>query len=338
MVKVRDGSWRMCACVELKLYQNLTDSTYTNAPWFSDNHSLVCKSETSAARLPSKMSNAACICKATFSCCWCFWFMNLTVVIRESCAQHVCGVCQVLQWLWFHFLARMSRTGHLCGTDENRQLYSLLMMPSKRKANLPKPLHAACVLAADMNECMSRLVGCKACMRIFSILSIPSFLHLLLCIFSLHSVSKWTFRCPLPTPPLWPATGQRGAEVPLRCRLTCTNTTVCFICLCWFCFTLYWATLQSAHPGGPWAVGGPRGWRRHAEQTSIATFLPHCPAARQLAFTGCVAHFKPCFSARKISINCCQCHLCSLLISVFAGYFNKSGGLSVERTSVVYKH
>lgn len=88
-------------------------------------------------------------------------------------------------------------------------------------------------------------------------------------------------------------------------------------------FTLYWATLQSAHPGGPWAVGGPRGWSRHAEQTSIATFLPHCPAARQLAFTGCVAHFKPCFSARKISINCCQGHLCSLLISAFAGSFKK---------------
>lgn len=165
-------------------------------------------------------------------------------------------------------------------------------------------------------------------MRIFPILSISSFLHLLLCIFSLHSVSKWTFW----SQPITTTTGQRGTEVPLRCFLTCTNTTVCFICLCWFCFTLYWATLQSAHPGGPWAVGGPRGWRRHAEQTSIATFLPHCPAARQLAFTGCVAHFKPCFSACKISINCCQCHLCSLLISVFAGYFNKSGGLSVERT------
>lgn len=178
--------------------------------------------------------------------------------------------------------------------------------------------------------------------------SFPSFPSLLSSIFScVFSLCTLCLSGPSGPPPITTTTGQRGTEVPLRCCLTCTNTTVCFICLCWFCFTLYWATLQSAHPGGPWAVGGPRGWRRHAEQTSIATFLPHCPAARQLAFTGCVAHFKPCFSACKISINCCQCHLCSLLISVFAGYFNKSGGLSVERTvltivllitSVVYKH
>lgn len=49
------------------------------------------------------------------------------------------------------------------------------------------------------------------------------------------------------------------------------------------CAALHWAPPQSAHPGGRWAVGRPRGRRRRRrqrEQTSVATFLPHCPAAR----------------------------------------------------------
>lgn len=44
--------------------------------------------------------------------------------------------------------------------------------------------------------------------------------------------------------------------------------------------SLWWAPLQSADPGRHWAVGGPRGWRRDREQTSVTTLLPHCPAAR----------------------------------------------------------
>lgn len=102
----------------------------------------------------------------------------------------------------------------------------------------------------------------------------------LVCIFSLHSVTKWTFWCP--PPPVTTTTGQLVAEVPLRCCLTCTNTTVCFICLCWFCFTLY---------GGRPAVGSTRGTlgsgrtprlapsHRTNQHRDIFTPLPCCSSA-----------------------------------------------------------
>lgn len=68
-------------------------------------------------------------------------------------------------------------------------------------------------------------------------------------------------------------------KVPLRQHLDCTNTMVF-----WFVsvhsVSLWWVPLQSTDPGRHWAVGGPWGWRRDREQTSVTTLLPHCPAAR----------------------------------------------------------
>lgn len=68
------------------------------------------------------------------------------------------------------------------------------------------------------------------------------------------------------------------AEVPLRQHLDCTNTTG-FWSISGHSVSLWWVPLQSADPGGPRAVGGPWGWRRDREQTSVTTLLPHCPAA-----------------------------------------------------------
>lgn len=72
---------------------------------------------------------------------------------------------------------------------------------------------------------------------------------------------------------------QSALKVPLRRHLDCTNTTV-FWSVSVRSVSPRWAPLQSADPGRHWAVGGPWGWRRDREQTSVTTLLPHCPAAR----------------------------------------------------------
>lgn len=118
----------------------------------------------------------------------------------------------------------------------------------------------------------------RARMHLFPILSISSSS---LCVFSLCTL--WlSGPSGAPRPPSRPATGPLVAEVPLRCCLTCTNTTVCFICLCWFCFTLY---------GGRPAVGSTRGTlgsgrtprlapsHRTNQHRDIFTPLPCCSSA-----------------------------------------------------------
>lgn len=59
-------------------------------------------------------------------------------------------------------------------------------------------------------------------------------LHLLVTVL----VPLWVFSlCTPATSASWPLSVQWVAAVPLWCYLTCTNTTVCFISLCWLSFT-----------------------------------------------------------------------------------------------------
>lgn len=142
----------------------------------------------------------------------------------------------------------------LCGLNQNSQLWPLLISSES------KPFSSSMCLCSGyerMHEQADRIIRARlACVSFPTFPSLASSISS--CVFSLCTLClSGPSGAPPTHPPITTATGQRGAEVPLRCCLTCTNTTVCFICLCWFCFTLYWATLQSAHPGGPWAVGGP---------------------------------------------------------------------------------
>lgn len=72
---------------------------------------------------------------------------------------------------------------------------------------------------------------------------------------------------------------QSVLESPLRPHRDFTNTTL-FWSISVGSVSLRRAPPQSADPGRHWAVGGPWGWRRDREQTSVTTLLPHCPAAR----------------------------------------------------------
>lgn len=103
--------------------------------------------------------------------------------------------------------------------------------------------------------------------------SVPSHLHSMLVCGFIRRAPHWGLR-------IW-----LGLLVFLFSMLTqqplsldCTNNKVS-LSISVGSVSLSWAPLQSAHPGRHWAVGRPRGRRRHREQTSVATFLPHCPAA-----------------------------------------------------------